>query len=102
VTLPAVARRSDPQAPRADARSRAPARDLGADGTVPEGVDLHRFDTWRSTRASGPCEFCLNAKWKFPKGCPYGKPDEKKYDIGFLEKVAGAMLKGSGEHVVMT
>ena len=32
---------------------------------------------------------------RFPQGCPYGKPDEQQYDIGFLEKVAEAMLKHS-------
>jgi hypothetical protein len=46
-------------------------------------------------RTGGPCTFCLNDHWKFPKGCPYGKPDEKQYTIGFLEKVAAAMLAGS-------
>ena len=48
------------------------------------------------TRGSGPCEFCVNDHWKFPKGCPYGKPDEKQYPIGFLEKVTHAMIQGSG------
>jgi hypothetical protein len=47
-------------------------------------------------RTSGPCTFCVNDHWKFPKGCPYGKPDERKYPIGFLEKVTAAMLAGSG------
>jgi hypothetical protein len=47
------------------------------------------------TRGSGPCQFCVNANWRFPKGCPYGKPDEKKYDIGFLEKVTAAMFSNS-------
>jgi hypothetical protein len=47
------------------------------------------------TRGSGPCEFCVNDHWSFPKGCPYGKPDEKKYPIGFLEKVTDAMTNGA-------
>lgn len=47
-------------------------------------------------RADGPCQFCDNDKWKFPLGCPYGKPLEPKYPIGFLEKVVAAMLQGSG------
>jgi hypothetical protein len=45
------------------------------------------------TRGSGPCAFCVNDHWKFPKGCPYGKPDEQKYPVGFLEKVTSAMTK---------
>jgi hypothetical protein len=47
-------------------------------------------------RTIGPCTFCVNDHWKFPKGCPYGKPDEKQYPIGFLEKVTATMLAGSG------
>jgi hypothetical protein len=38
----------------------------------------------------------VNDHWKFPKGCPYGKPDEKQYTIGFLEKVIAAMIANSG------
>jgi len=48
------------------------------------------------TRSSGPCGFCVNRHWKFPEGCPYGKPDEKQYPIGFLEKVTAAMIASSG------
>jgi hypothetical protein len=48
------------------------------------------------TRSDGPCEFCENDKWKFPLGCPYGKPLEPKYPIGFLEKVVAVMLARSG------
>ena len=47
------------------------------------------------TRSNGPCTFCVNDHWKFPRGCPYGKPDEKRYSIGFLEKVTARMLAGS-------
>jgi hypothetical protein len=44
------------------------------------------------SRSSGPCSFCVNEHWKFPKGCPYGKPDVKKYTKGFLDRVAAAMV----------
>jgi hypothetical protein len=47
------------------------------------------------TRGDGPCTFCVNSHWKFPKGCPYGKPDEKQYPVGFLEQVTREMV-GSG------
>jgi hypothetical protein len=43
------------------------------------------------SRNSGPCTFCDNQRWRFPKGCPYGKPGETQYPIGFLEKVAQVM-----------
>jgi hypothetical protein len=46
------------------------------------------------SRGEGPCTFCVNDHWTFPKGCPYGKPEEKQYPIGFLEKVVAAMLSG--------
>jgi len=44
------------------------------------------------SRGDGPCSFCVNNHWKFPKGCPYGKPDEKQYPIGFLEEVTKEMV----------
>ena len=44
------------------------------------------------SRGDGPCTFCVNNHWKFPKGCPYGKPDEKPYPIGFLEGVTKEMV----------
>jgi hypothetical protein len=47
------------------------------------------------TRSKGPCSFCDNEHWRFPKGCPYGKPEEAQYDIGFLEKVAQAIVAKS-------
>lgn len=53
-------------------------------------------DPGHLTRSSGPCEFCVNDHWKFPHGCPYGKPDEKQYAIGFLEMGAAAMIASSG------
>lgn len=52
------------------------------------------------SRTRGPCAFCVNDHWKFPEGCPYGKPDERRYSIGFLEKVTAAMLAGSGATAV--
>jgi hypothetical protein len=45
------------------------------------------------SRGDGPCTFCVNNHWKFPKGCPYGKPDEKQYPVGFLERVTGEMVE---------
>jgi hypothetical protein len=45
------------------------------------------------SRALGPCSFCVNDQWKFPLGCPYGKPEEAPLPNGFLEKVAAAMVK---------
>ena len=50
------------------------------------------------SRSQGPCTFCDNHHWRFPKGCPYGKPQEKQYPIGFLEKVTSAMLAKSEEN----
>ena len=44
------------------------------------------------SRSDGPCTFCVNNHWKFPKGCPYGKPDEKQYPVGFLETVTSVMV----------
>jgi hypothetical protein len=45
------------------------------------------------TRTDGPCVFCVNPHWKFPLGCPYGKPDETPLPVGWLEKVAAAVVK---------
>jgi hypothetical protein len=47
------------------------------------------------TRGDGPCQFCVNERWRFPKGCPYGKPDEKQYAVGFLEQVVAALINGN-------
>ncbi len=47
------------------------------------------------TRGSGPCQFCVNDHWKFQKGCPCGKTDEKQYTIRFLDKVTAAMIANS-------
>ena len=43
-------------------------------------------------RTEGACKFCVNDHWKFPLGCPYGKPDEKSPKPGYLEKVAAAFV----------
>jgi hypothetical protein len=44
-------------------------------------------------RNDGPCSFCDNRHWKFPKGCPYGKPKEPPLPSGFLEKVAAKVIR---------
>jgi hypothetical protein len=44
------------------------------------------------TRADGPCTFCVNDFWRFPQGCPYGKPDEPQLPVGFLEAVAAQVV----------
>jgi hypothetical protein len=43
-------------------------------------------------RTAGPCVFCVNDHWKFPLGCPYGKPDEAPLPAGFLDKVSAAVV----------
>jgi hypothetical protein len=53
--------------------------------------------TGRLARASGPCRFCVNADWKFPEGCPYGKPDEPALPAGQLEDAVKAIL-AQGKH----
>ena len=47
------------------------------------------------SRTEGPCQFCDNKHWRFPQGCPYDKPSQTQYPIGFLEKVAEAMVAGA-------
>ena len=44
------------------------------------------------TRTAGSCRFCVNDRWQFPQGCPYGKPDEPPPAPGFLEKVTAALV----------
>ncbi|WP_082597093.1 hypothetical protein [Pseudovibrio sp. POLY-S9] len=44
------------------------------------------------SRSAGPCQFCVNEHWKFPLGCPYGKPEEKPLPIGFLNQVTDQIL----------
>jgi hypothetical protein len=44
------------------------------------------------TRTEGACKFCVNERWKFPLGCPYGKPDEPQPPVGWLQKVAAALV----------
>jgi hypothetical protein len=50
-------------------------------------------------RTAGPCAFCVNDHWKFPLGCPYGKPDQPPLSAGLLDKAAAAIVKsGAGIH----
>jgi hypothetical protein len=44
------------------------------------------------TRTDGACRFCVNDRWRFPLGCPYGKPNEPSPPTGWLEKVAAAAV----------
>jgi hypothetical protein len=44
------------------------------------------------TRSDGPCTFCVNDFWQFPQGCPYGKPAEAQFPVGFLEAVAAQIV----------
>jgi hypothetical protein len=48
-------------------------------------------------RTDGPCSFCVNSHWKFPLGCPYGKPDETPLPIGLIEKLAAKIAKIGAE-----
>ena len=43
-------------------------------------------------RTEGACKFCVNERWTFPLGCPYGKPDEPSPQAGWLEKVTAALV----------
>lgn len=52
-------------------------------------------DSGYLSRTNGPCQFCDNTHWQFPEGCPYGKPAEKQYPIGLLEKVAQEIIAGA-------
>jgi hypothetical protein len=54
-------------------------------------------------RTEGPCAFCVNRHWRFPLGCPYGKPDETPFPAGFLQKVAAAIVRsGAQQQPAMT
>jgi len=44
------------------------------------------------TRTDGACKFCVNDRWKFPLGCPYGKPEETSPPAGWLAKVSAAFV----------
>jgi hypothetical protein len=48
------------------------------------------------TRTEGPCRFCVNDRWQFPEGCPYGKPAEQPLPVGYLESVAAAAVASGG------
>ncbi len=54
------------------------------------------------TRGEGPCSFCVNARWQFPEGCPYGKPAEASPPPGFLEKVAAEVVLSGGRVAPVT
>jgi hypothetical protein len=45
------------------------------------------------TRTEGACKFCVNDRWTFPLGCPYGKPDEPSPAAGWLEQVTAALVQ---------
>jgi hypothetical protein len=47
------------------------------------------------SRGAGPCQFCENSQWTFPQRCPYDKPRETQFPIGFLEQVARRMMEAS-------
>ena len=54
-------------------------------------------------RTEGPCAFCVNRHWRFPLGCPYGKPEETPLPAGFLQKVAAAIVRsGAQQQPAMT
>jgi hypothetical protein len=48
-------------------------------------------------RNDGPCSFCTNRHWKFPLGCPYGKPAEEPLPIGLLESVAAEIARSGAQ-----
>ena len=41
----------------------------------------------RLIRSKGPCAYCDNSKWKFPKGCEFGNIHETPYESGYLESI---------------
>jgi len=43
-------------------------------------------------RTEGACHFCVNERWEFPEGCPYGKIDEPAPAAGFLERVTAELV----------
>jgi len=46
----------------------------------------------RLSRIQGPCFYCVNDKWEFPEGCPYGNDKNQPYDPGTLEQIVGEIL----------
>ena len=48
--------------------------------------------TGRLGRGQGPCRYCVNSKWSFPEGCPYGKPDEPALPPDQLETAVKSIL----------
>jgi hypothetical protein len=55
--------------------------------------------TGHLTRGSGPCRYCVNDKWQFPEGCPYGKPEEPEVPPGQLQAAVDAILAKGKEAV---
>ena len=49
-------------------------------------------NTGHLRRGGGRCDFCVNDKWQFPEGCPYGKPSEKKLLPDELQNVVKTIL----------
>jgi hypothetical protein len=71
-------------------------RDAYTDGTlsyVVAGPDL----PGHIARSDGPCTFCVNDHWKFPLGCPYGKPDEPQLAPGLLDRAAAEIVKAGAQ-----
>ncbi|MGD8780725.1 MAG: hypothetical protein PVH88_17385 [Ignavibacteria bacterium] len=48
----------------------------------------------RLTRAEGPCQYCDNSLWKFPRGCDYNNINEKPYEPGYLGSIVQKILNG--------
>ena len=44
-------------------------------------------------RTEGACHFCVNEKWEFPLGCPYGKNKKEPSSPHFLTEVAKRMVE---------
>lgn len=51
----------------------------------------------RLRRTEGGCRFCVNDLWKFPEGCPYGKPDEASPRPGELEGIVRKVARRGQE-----
>jgi hypothetical protein len=44
-------------------------------------------------RSDGPSTFCDNRHWRFPLGCPYGKPEEPLVTAEFLVGIAESIVR---------
>lgn len=51
--------------------------------------------TGRLGRSEGPCHFCSNARWAFPEGCAYAKPEEAPLASEYLEAVVAKLISDS-------